>query len=186
MRTVNPSIVIGCYGWDQDRVPRDEFQLRMDALNRVMDENGWKAVLIYGDMAEHSSLAYFSNLTPRLRWSMALLPGRGDPRLLVSMSPRDVPAMRLMTWIADVHSGWNWASAFDPWLAKLDSEGDIGTVGLDMMWPPLLASLQQSLGNRFYLQNGDAQVAACRTARPRALSLIRAAASLVRSEERRV
>src|SRR5205823_4361951 len=109
------------------------------------------------------------------------LPRRGDPRLLVSMSPRDVPAMRLMTWIADVHSGWNWASVFDPWLAKLDSEGaaNIGTVGFDMMRPPLLASLQQSLGNRFHLQNGDAKVAAWRTARPRALSLIRAAASLV-------
>ena len=46
---------------DQDRVPRDEFQLRMDALNRVMDDNRWKAVLVYGDMAEHSVLAYFSN-----------------------------------------------------------------------------------------------------------------------------
>ena len=180
MRTVNPSIVIGSYGWDQDRVPRDEFQLRIDALNRVMDQNHWKAVLVYGDMAEHSALAYFSNFTPRLRWGMALLPRKGDPRLLVSMSPRDIPAMRLMTWIPDVHSGWNWPSVFDPWLAKLDTEGaaDIGTVGFDMMRPPLFTSLQQSLGNRFRLQDGDAQVAACRTPRPRARSLIRAASSL--------
>ena len=184
MRTVNPSIVIGSYGWDQDRVPRDEFQLRIDALNDVMDQNSWKAVLVYGDMVEHSALAYFSNFTPRLRWGMALLPRKGDPRLLVSMSPRDIPAMRLMTWIPDVHSGWNWQSVFDPWLAmvlaKLDIEGaaDIGTVGFDMMRPPLMASLQQSLGNRFRLQEGDAQVAACRTPRPRALSLIRAASSL--------
>jgi hypothetical protein len=181
MRTVNPSIVIGSYGWDQDRVPRDEFQLRIDGLNRVMDENGWKAVFVYGDMVEHSALAYFSNFTPRLRWGMALLPRQGDPRLLVSMSPRDIPAMRLMTWIADVHSGWNWPSVFDPWLAKLDTEGaaDIGTVGFPMMRPPLFASLQQSLGNRFRLQDGDAQVASCRVARPRAQSLVRAASSLV-------
>src|SRR5258705_10545024 len=181
MRTVNPSIVIGSYGWDQDRVPRDEFQLRIDALNRVMDQNHWKAVLVYGDMAEHSALAYFSNFTPRLRWGMALLPRKGDPRLLVSMSPRDIPAMRLMTWIADVHSGWNWQSVFDPWLAKLDIEGaaDIGIVGLNMMRPPLLASLQQSLGNRFRLQDADSQVAACRAARPRARSLIRAASGLL-------
>ena len=46
MRTVQPSIVIGSYIWDQDRVPRDEFQIRTAALNRVMDANGWKAVLI--------------------------------------------------------------------------------------------------------------------------------------------
>jgi len=181
MRTINPSIVIGSYGWDQDRVPRDEFQLRIDALNRAMDENGWKAVLVYGDMAEHSALAYFSNFTPRLRWGMALLPRKGDPRLLVSMSPRDIPAMRLMTWIPNVHSGWNWQSAFDPWLAKLDIEGstDIGTAGFDMMRPPLFASIEQSLGNRFRLQEGDAPIAACRTARPRALSLVRTASHLV-------
>ena len=39
---------------DQDRLPRDEFQIRMDALYRAMDANGWKAVLIYGDAAELS------------------------------------------------------------------------------------------------------------------------------------
>ena len=103
MRTVHPSIIIGSYVWDQDRVPRDEFQIRMAALNRVMDANGWKAVLIYGDAREHSALAYFSNFTPRLRWGMALIPREGEPRLLVSMSSRDVPAMKLMTWIPDVH-----------------------------------------------------------------------------------
>ena len=66
MRTVQPSIVIGSYTWDQDRLPRDEFQIRMDALHRVMVANGWQAVLIYGDAAEHAALAYFSNLTPRV------------------------------------------------------------------------------------------------------------------------
>jgi Xaa-Pro aminopeptidase len=180
MRTVNPSIVIGNYTWDQDQVPRDEFQIRMDALNRVMDEKGLKAMLVYGDMTEHSALAYFSNFTPRLRWGMALFPRNGEPRLLVSMSPRDIPAMRLMTWIADVHSGWNWQSVFDPWLAKLDAEGaaDIGTVGFDMMRPPLFESLQKSLGNRFGLQEADAPVAACRVPRPRASSLMRGACAV--------
>src|SRR5207244_3724694 len=152
------------------------FQLRMDALNRVLEENHWKAVLVYGDMAEHSALAYFSNFTPRLRWGMALLPRKSDPRLLVSMSPRDIPAMRLMTWIPDVHSGWNWQSVFDPWLAKLGIEGaaDIGTVGFDMMRPPIFASLQQSLGNRFRLQEADARVAACRIPRQAATRATRA------------
>ena len=181
MRTVHPSIVIGSYGWDQDRVPRDEFQIRTQALDAVMDANGWKAILIYGDAAEHSALAYFSNFTPRLRWSMALLPRAGEPRLLVSMSPRDLPAMRLMTWIADVQSGWNWPSAFDPWLAKLDAEGpsDIGTVGFDMMRPTLFRSLQTSLGNRFRLHEADATVGACRTPRPRTLSLTRGAVTVM-------
>src|SRR5690242_13466679 len=168
MRTVQPCIIIGSYVWDQDRVPRDEFQIRIGALNEVMDANGWKAVLVYGDAAEHSALAWFTGFTTRLRWGMGLIPREGEPRLLISMSSRDVPAMKLMTWIPDVLSGWNWESAFDPWLARINSDGpsDIGSVGFDLMRPPLFQSLQKSLGNRFRLNAADEAVAAVRTVRP--------------------
>jgi Xaa-Pro aminopeptidase len=181
MRTVQPCIIIGSYVWDQDRVPRDEFQLRIGALNQLMDANGWKAMLVYGDAAEHSALAWFSGFTTRLRWGMALIPREGEPRLLISMSSRDVPAMKLMTWIPDVHSGWNWESAFDPWLAKITGEGAIGSVGFELMRPPLFASLQKSLGNRFNLHSADEAVAGVRTTRPRELSQIRAASRLVQA-----
>lgn len=183
MRTVHPSIIIGSYVWDQDRVPRDEFQIRISELNRVMDVNGWKAVLIYGDAAEHSALAWFSAFTTRLRWAMALIPRDGEPRLLISMSSRDVPAMKLMTWIPDVVSGWDWESAFDPWLAKIGGDGpfDIGSVGFDLMRPPLFASLQKSLGDRFRLRAADDAVAAVRMTRPRELSQIRAASRLAQA-----
>ena len=83
MRTVQPCIIIGSYAWDQDRVPRDEFQIRIGALNQLMDANGWKAVLVYGDAAEHSALAWFSGFTTRLRWGMALIPREGEPTKLV-------------------------------------------------------------------------------------------------------
>src|SRR5262244_3194346 len=183
MRTVQPCIIIGSYVWDQDRVPRDEFQIRIGALNRLMDANGWKAVLVYGDAAEHSALAWFSGFTTRLRWGMALIPREGEPRLLISMSSRDVPAMKLMTWIPDVMSGWNWESAFDPWLARFGGDGpiEIGGVGLDLMRPPLAASLRKSLGNRFRLHAADDAVAAVRTMRPRELSQIRVASRLVQT-----
>jgi Xaa-Pro aminopeptidase len=183
MRTVQPSIIVGSYVWDQDRLPRDEFQIRVAALNRVMDEHGWKAVLIYGDADQHSALAYFSNFVPRLRWGMALLPRDGEPRLLASMSSRDVPAMKLMTWIPDVLSGWTWESAFDPWLAKLSAPEpiDIGTVGFDLMRPVLMNSLEKSLGNRFRLRAADAAVAACRTVRPREVSQMREASRVVQA-----
>jgi Xaa-Pro aminopeptidase len=187
MRTMHPSIMIGSYGWEQDRVPRDEFQIRMAGLHRVMDVNGLKAMLICGDAREHSMLAFFSNFAPRLRWGMALLPRQGDPRLLVSMSSRDMPAMRLMTWIPDVLSGWTWDTAFDPWLAGLDKGAsadapvDIGTVRLDLMRPPLMASLEKSLGNRFRLRHVDGDVAALRATRPRELSLMREACAVARA-----
>jgi Xaa-Pro aminopeptidase len=183
MRTVHPSIIIGSYTWDQDRLPRDEFQIRMAELHHVMDAKGLKAVFVHGDAAEHSALAYFSNFAPRLRWGMALLPREGDPRLLISMSSRDVPAMKLMTWISDVLSGWIWESAFDPWLARLnvDHPINIGTVGFDLMRPPLFRSLEKSLGNRFHLHAVDADVTAVRSMRPRERSQLREASEVVRA-----
>jgi Xaa-Pro aminopeptidase len=181
MQTVQPSIVIGAYTWDQDRFPRDEFQIRIAELHRAMDANGWKAALIYGDAREHSTLAYFSNFTPRLRWAMALFPREGEPRLLASMSSRDVPAMKLMTWIPDVLSGWTWETAFDPWLARLTGSEpiDIGGVHLDQMRPALFRSFEKSLGNRFRLHSADAVLAAPRVLRPRERSQVRAACSAV-------
>jgi Xaa-Pro aminopeptidase len=183
MRTVHPSIIIGSYTWDQDRLPRDEFQIRMAGLHRVMDENGWKAMLLYGDAAEHTDLAYFTNFIPRLRWGMGLFPREGEPRVLASMSPRDVPAMKLMTWIPDLLSGWNWEAGFDPWLARLNADEpiDIGSVRFDLMRPPLMRSLEKSLGNRFRLHEADAAVAACRAPRARELSTIRQASKVVES-----
>jgi Xaa-Pro aminopeptidase len=180
MRTVHPCTMIGAYGLEQDRVPRDEFQIRLRALHGVMDAKGCNAMLIYGDAQEHSELAYFTNFIPRHRWALALLPRRGDARLLVSMSSRDMPAQRLMTWIPDVLSAWSWENVFDPWLNGLGAgAADIGTVRFDLMRPPLLASIEKSLGNRFRLVAADIDVRALRATRPRELSLIRDACAVV-------
>jgi len=183
MRTVHPCTMIGAYGFEQDRVPRDEFQIRLRALHGVMDTKGCGAMLIYGDAREHSELAYFTNFIPRHRWALALLPRQGDARLLVSMSSRDMPAQRLMTWIPDVMSAWTWESVFDPWLAGLggDAAADIGTVRFDLMRPPLMASLEKSLRNRFRMIPADAEERALRSTRPRELSLIRDACTVVRA-----
>jgi Xaa-Pro aminopeptidase len=167
--------MIGAYAFEQDRVPRDEFQIRMTALNGVMDRNGCKAMLIYGDAREHSELAYFTNFIPRHRWALALLPRQGDARLLISMSSRDMPAQRLMTFMPDVMSAWTWDKGFDPWLAALGPGGDIGTLRFDLMRPVLHDQIEKSLGNRFRLLAVDAEVTALRRTRPRELSLIRAA-----------
>jgi Xaa-Pro aminopeptidase len=182
MRTVHPCTMIGAYGFEQDRVPRDEFQIRLRALHGVMDAKGCNAMLVYGDAREHSELAYFTNFIPRHRWALALLPRQGDPRLLVSMSSRDMPAQRLMTFIPDVLSAWTWESVFDPWLTGLGQDAaDIGTVRFDLMRPPLLASLEKSLGNRFRLVAADTQVRALRATRPRELSLICDACTVVKA-----
>jgi Xaa-Pro aminopeptidase len=184
MQTVQPCVTIGSYVWAQDRLPYDEFTLRLDELRAAMDHNGWEAVLVYGDVREHSALAFLSSFIPRVRWGMALLPRTGDARLLCAMSTRDLPAMRTLTWIADVRSGMGpeWEKAFDPWVDGLkgDQAVKLGTLGFDIMAPVLRAAVRRSLGDRFALQRGDDVVAnPGRRKRPRELTMMRASCKLL-------
>jgi Xaa-Pro aminopeptidase len=167
MQTVQSCVTIGSYIWAQDRLPYDEFTLRLDELRAAMERNGWPAVLVYGDVREQAALAFLSSFIPRVRWGMALLPRSGDARLLCAMSTRDLPAMRTLTWIADVRSGMGpeWEKAFDPWVEsfKGDQAQKLGTIGCD----------------RFALQRADDIVAIpSRRKRPRELSMIRASCEL--------
>ena len=71
MQTMQPSVTLGSYTWAQDRLPVDEFTLRLEELRAAMAQHGWQAVLVYGDVREHAALAYLSNFIPRVRWGMA-------------------------------------------------------------------------------------------------------------------
>jgi Xaa-Pro aminopeptidase len=184
MQTVQPCVTIGSYVWAQDRLPYDEFTLRLDALRAVMERNGWPAVLVYGDVREHAALAFLSSFIPRVRWGMALLPRTGDARLLCAMSTRDLPAMRTLTWIADVRSGMGpeWEKAFDPWVERFkgDQTVNLGALGFDIMAPVLHAAVRRSLDDRFALQRADDVVAIpARRKRPRELTMMRASCKLV-------
>src|SRR5580693_8182505 len=184
MQTVQPCVTIGSYVWAQDRLPYDEFTLRLDELRAAMERNGWPAVLVYGDVREHAALAFLSSFIPRVRWGMALLPRTGDARVLCAMSTRDLPAMRTLTWIADVRSGMGpeWVNAFDPWFERFTGgqAQKLGTLGFDIMAPVLQVSVCRSLGERFALQRADDVVAIpARGKRPRELTMIRASCKLL-------
>src|SRR5580692_1152979 len=184
MQTVQPCVTIGSYIWAQDRLPYDEFTPRLDALRAAMERNGWPAVLVYGDVREHAALAYLSSFIPRVRWGMALLPRTGDARVLCAMSTRDLPAMRTLTWIADVRSGMGpeWVNAFDPWFERFkgDQAQKLGTLSFDIMAPVLQAAVRRSLGERFVLQRADDVVAIpARRKRPRELTMMRASCKLL-------
>ena len=189
MRTMQPSVTIGSYTWAQDRLPSDEFELRLADLRAAMEQKTWPAVLVYGDVRDHAALAYLSNFIPRVRWGMALLPRSGDPRLLCAMSTRDLPAMRGLTWIADVRSGMGpeWVKAFDPWFAQLKAEQplELGTLGFDLMAPVLREAVRRSLGEHFTLRRADDVLAVPpERKRPRELTMLRASCKLLETTAR--
>jgi Xaa-Pro aminopeptidase len=184
MRTMQPSVTIGSYTWAQDRLPFDEFTPRIDELRAAMERHGWAAVLVYGDVRDHGALAYLSNFIPRVRWGMALLPRASDPRLLCAMSTRDLPAMRGLTWIADVRSGMGpeWEKSFDPWLQQLkaDRTTELGALDFDLMAPALRDAVERSLAGRFTLRRADDVVAVPpERKRPRELTMMRASCQLL-------
>lgn len=178
MLTMHPSIMLGSYVLDEDRLPRDEFDIRLAPLREKMARDGLAATLIYGDAREHEALAFFTNFISRMRWAMAIIPAQGEPRLLISMSSRDMPAMRTMTWIADVKSGWEW-TWFDDYVARLPAPGKLATINFDQMTPLLFGQLSKSIAGKFDLVELDPLALAAREQhRPREIAMIRTAAKI--------
>ena len=188
--TMHPAVLLGAYGLDHDRMPADEFQIRMGQANAIMDANGWHALFVYGDAMEHRALAWLTNFIPRMRWTIAMLPREGEPRLLVSIGARDIPAMRQMTWIGDVHSGWGWAEIFDPWLREFLDRADglpvrVGMLGQDLMRSPFVETLRASIGDSVALEPADTAFESLLSVRrPREMAMIREACSLVDAASR--
>jgi len=181
MQTVHPCIILGSYALDADRLPEDEFKIRLDQAREGMEQAGLDALLVYGDARDHGALAYLTNFIPRMRWALALLPLRGEPRLLCSVSSRDVPAMKTMTWIEDVYSGWEW-KWFGDWVGRVRGDGAsrFGAVGFDLMPAGLLGDIRRDLGETAEIvEAGHVLGRSLETRRPRELMLIRSAAQIV-------
>lgn len=177
MQTMHPAVLLGAYGWEQSRMPADEFELRMKAAHELMDTNHWRALFVYGDAVEHQALGFLTNFIPRLRWAIAMLPRDGAPRILLSVGQRDVPYMGAMTWIDDVHTGWTWEASFDPWFdefcAREDGTVKIGLLGKDEMRSDFLANLENSTSGRGAFERGDEIFAPLLSKkRPREVALI--------------
>jgi Xaa-Pro aminopeptidase len=107
---------------------------------------------------------------------MALIPAKGEPRVLVSVTARDMPAMRTMTYVKEVFSGWEWKH-FESFLEKLPAGGKLATIGFDLITPLLFGQVEKSIEGKFSLVGADNVLAAAREKqRPRETAMIRIAA----------
>src|SRR4030095_3669874 len=99
---MHPTLLVGPYDWQPERLPQSEFLDRNRALWNKISDPSCSAVIIYGDSRDHAEITYLSNFVPKLGPAMLFIPREGEPKLLVSGAPNMLVAARRLTWIEGV------------------------------------------------------------------------------------
>jgi Xaa-Pro aminopeptidase len=94
----------GCSTWDQQQMPEEEYQGRLERVRRQMSQQGLDALVIYGDNYSYADLCYLTNYFPKVRGGIAVMPQRGPLSLLLNIGSRDVPFAKSLTWVEDVRA----------------------------------------------------------------------------------
>ena len=102
MLTMHPTLLIGPYDWQPERLPKHEFLARGQALWQKISDPTCSAVIVYGDSRNHSELAYLSNFVPKLGPALMFIPREGEPKLLVSGAPNMLSAAKRLTWMEGI------------------------------------------------------------------------------------
>jgi len=152
MLTPHPTLLIGPSDWDAERMPRQEFTRRIDAL-WVRHPQAERAV-VFGSSRHHAELAYFSNLIPKLGPALALLSRSGEHRLFVGDSANMLGAARPLTWIENVASMKDAMAA----LAARRAGPRSLLIGADYMPLALRRTITEALGKDACVEDATAQV----------------------------
>jgi Xaa-Pro aminopeptidase len=181
VNTLHPVVILGAYGWDQQRLPMDEFGERLRKVRALMRERGWHGVAIHGDCEESGVLAWIANLAPRLRWAVLLVGPAGDPVFLIPGGTRDLPFSAAMTWVRDVRSSFGMAKTIPEWVGTLgQGRAKIGLYGAARMAPATNSAVMRAFEGIATLQAADAELdALARVRRPREMYLVRQSCQLL-------
>ena len=66
MLTMHPTLLIGPYDWDSQRLPESEFRERIEAFWEKIPDSTISRAIVYGDSRNHAELMYWSNFLPKL------------------------------------------------------------------------------------------------------------------------
>jgi Xaa-Pro aminopeptidase len=125
---MHPTLLIGPYDWQPERLPKSEFLGRIQALWKKFSDPTCSAVIVYGDNRNHAELAYLSNFVPKLGPAMMFISREGEPKLLVSGAPNMLSAARRLTWIEGVEPLRDPGKTIARWLNDgIDSDPAIAT-----------------------------------------------------------
>src|SRR5262245_26839728 len=122
---MHPTLLLGPYDWQPERLPQREFRDRIQALWNSTSEMNCSVVIVYGDSRNHAELAYLSNFIPKLGPAMMFIPREGEPRLLASGAPNMLAAAKRLTWVERVEPLRDAGKTIAGWL----NDSDAGTSG---------------------------------------------------------
>ncbi|MBS4026856.1 MAG: hypothetical protein KGZ96_14475 [Clostridia bacterium] len=189
MQTMQPVILHGCTTWDQERLPVDEFGERLKAVQKIIRDNGLSGLIVYGDCRDYSKLCYLTNYIPRHSWGMVLVPACGSPCLLANVAgTRDLPFVRLLTWIEDIRPAKNAANEIKQFIKDMNDnpnnnalEQTIGICGGEQMRHFLYKEIATEC-QQYNLKNVDMLIEPLlHRKRPREITVIREATNLLKS-----
>jgi hypothetical protein len=98
--TQHPTLLIGPSDWDESRMPKAEFERRINALWAAFPSAS--QAIVFGSAANHAELAYLTHFVPKLEPGIALLSRDGNHKLLFGGGPNMIGAMKPLTFITDM------------------------------------------------------------------------------------
>ena len=128
MLTMHPTLLVGPYDWQPERLAQSEFLDRIRALWNKISDPSCLAVIVYGDSHDHAELTYLSNFVPKLGPAVLFVPREGEPKLLVSGAPNMLVAAKRLTWIEGVEPLRDAGKTIVRWLSDV-IDSNPGTSG---------------------------------------------------------
>ena len=182
MLTMHPTLLVGPYDWDPERVPKEEFTDRIEVFWKQISDASCSAAVVYGDSRNHAELAYLSNFVPKLGPALMLVPREGEPTLLVSGAPNMLPAAQRLTWIEKIQPLQDAGKATIRWMTG--SSGSVGRRAVLIGGEHMRSALHRSLSEAFSSGNSLTDVTSSlrtlmRHKRPRELAAIREACAIL-------
>ena len=153
------------YPWDYESrkhylnlpFPMSEYERRIEAVRRKMQEDKIDAIFLYGDVRQYGYIRWLTNFFPQLGESVVVLTLQDGPTLVTSSTAHGEPMHSFIpeTWVRDVRCGLFHSlptedyPAFPSLLEEVVREtkltrARIGVVGLPLLTYNLFVRLKQS------------------------------------------
>ncbi len=170
MRTMHPTLLVGPADWDPALLPKDEFLGRIARFWAACDST-FSGAILYGSPRAHAELAYLTHFTPKLEPAIALIPRKGEPRLLVGGGANMLGAAKPLTWVEQLLPLREAGAAIASWAAETGSVAMINAAAMP-------SGLHKTIANALGADPPDVSAivaAAMRQKSGREMALMRAA-----------